>query len=596
MSQPRLSVIVIVHAMSRQAMNTLRSLLPPYQEGVRAEDYEVVVLENRSGDMLDPAQIATLPGQVRHVVREEPGVSPAPAINEGLALARGRTVGLMIDGARLVSPGVLRLALMAARAEPGAVTAVPGYQIGARAHHLDGGSDFERDRALMEGIGWPESGYRIFEIASMSEANRIGVFLPFIESNCIFAPAAMLAQIGGADERFDLPGGGALNLWLYHKLVNHPEAVFFVLPGEGSFHQAHGGVTTSAKPAREALIERIRLQLEEVIGGHFESPKVEPILLGRLPLHAHQFLDYSVQKFTKRARRLTKSGAAPKGVTPEAPQPRTPRRAASPQAGAQEPDMTLYLPPSLRGFAPRRNVFSTWTPHLPFAYDLVAAVRPRLLVELGTQAGQSYFTFCQSMKEAGVDGTAYAVDTFRGDAHTGPDDASLFEDVSAHNSANYAGFSYLMQMLFEEAAEHFSEETISLLHIDGLHTYEAVQGDFELWYPKVAPGGIVLFHDIRARIMDFGVWKLWEELEMRAGSEGWQTFAFDQGFGLGVLRKPGGERSEDAPLMRMLFEPKDGGADLRAFYAHAAQHVKLRRKEADRKTRAGQRKKEKNRA
>ena len=240
---------------------------------------------------------------------------------------------------------------------------------------------------------------------------------------------------------------------------------------------------------------------------------------------------------------------------------------------------TPYLPPSLRDFRPLHFVFSTWTPHMASGFDLVQAIRPKLLVELGTQRGQSFFTFCQGMKAAGVDGVAYGVDTFEGDAHTGPDDAGVFQSVNTHLGQNYAGFAYLLRMYFAEALGHFSDDTIELLHIDGLHTYDAVREDFEGWYPKVAPGGIVLFHDIRARIQDFGAWKYWDELEARAGEAGWECFAFDHGFGLGVLRKPGGERQDDAPLLEMLFQPTDGGAGLRAFYAHAARHLELDRQD-----------------
>jgi hypothetical protein len=235
----------------------------------------------------------------------------------------------------------------------------------------------------------------------------------------------------------------------------------------------------------------------------------------------------------------------------------------------------IYFPPSLQGFQPRRLQFSTWVDHLPFGYDLIAAMRPAVVVELGTQTGLSYFCFCQSVAEAGVSARCYAVDTWAGDEHTGSYDESVFADVSAHNTEHYASFSTLLRMRFEEAVTEFEDESIELLHIDGFHTYEAVRNDFETWFPKVKPGGIVLFHDIVARLFDFGAWRFWSELETQ-----FPTFAFRHGFGLGVLRKPGGV-SSDAALSKFLFESDVAGAEnLRAFYVHAAEYQDQLRKRA----------------
>lgn len=234
---------------------------------------------------------------------------------------------------------------------------------------------------------------------------------------------------------------------------------------------------------------------------------------------------------------------------------------------------TVYMPPSIRRFTPLHMVFSTWIDHLPFAYDLVAAIRPRLLVELGTHKGLSYFTFCQAMKEHEIDGVCFAVDTFEGDDHTNAYDESVFKAVNAHNREHYHGFSYLMRMFFNEAVQHFDDGTVDLLHIDGLHTYEAVSEDFTTWYPKVRPGGIMLFHDVKARLKDFGVWRFWDEIRGRH-----ESFTFHHGFGLGVLRKEGGDRSQDPAILDLLFHPQDDGASLRAFYVHASKHLNTTRK------------------
>ena len=131
-------------------------------------------------------------------------------------------------------------------------------------------------------------------------------------------------------------------------------------------------------------------------------------------------------------------------------------------------------------------------------------------------------------------------------------------------------------MFFNEALQHFQDDSVDLLHIDGLHTYEAVKEDFTNWYPKVKPGGIVLFHDVMAKIKDFGAWRFFEELEQEHD----EIFKFNHGFGLGVLRKPGGEPS-DEPLFDLLFS-KDEETEkrLRQFYVHAGLFLETRRQAA----------------
>lgn len=312
-AKPRISIIVIVYDMARQALNTLRSLDPAYQ-GVDGALYEVIVVENRSRSVMDRDAIAALPasaipGHLTYILRDEPGMSPAAAINAGLAQARGQTIGLMIDGARMLSPGVLRNVLMACQITDRALVAVPGYQLGPTPQHLDGGRHAEDDFALLDQIAWPAAGYRLFEIASMSQANRLGFFRAFMECNCLFAPADVLDDLGGADERFDLAGGGALNLFMYHRLANHPRTELFVLPGEGSFHQSHGGVTTAPRADRESFLARVLDQLNTLLGEPFQSPDVPATLLGRLPRELGPFIVFSADNFL----RLTQRPKRPPG-------------------------------------------------------------------------------------------------------------------------------------------------------------------------------------------------------------------------------------------------------------------------------------------
>lgn len=213
---------------------------------------------------------------------------------------------------------------------------------------------------------------------------------------------------------------------------------------------------------------------------------------------------------------------------------------------------TLSQVVPLATFLPRRyrpGSLGNWSGHLAFANDLVGQFRPSLFVELGTHYGESYFGFCQSVLENGVDCVCYAVDHWHGEEHAGFYGEEVFADVSSYNSRFYKNFSYLLRSSFDDAVAQFSDTSIDLLHIDGLHTYEAGSHDFRNWLPKVREGGIILLHDVLVRHADFGIWKLWQELE----AEFPETFAFHHDWGLGVLRKPGAS-SRNSGLLDALFD------------------------------------------
>jgi hypothetical protein len=177
----------------------------------------------------------------------------------------------------------------------------------------------------------------------------------------------------------------------------------------------------------------------------------------------------------------------------------------------------------------RLHVLSAWNEHVPFAMMLMELQRPRVLVELGTHWGISYCAFCQAAVAAATGTRCYAVDTWAGDSDAGFYGQEVYEHLQTHHR-QYEGFSKLLRMTFDDARGQIADGSVDLLHIDGLHSYEAVKHDYETWRPKLSARGVVLFHDTVVRDRGFGVHQLWAEL-----SPQFPSFNFEHGFGLGVL-------------------------------------------------------------
>jgi len=285
--QPRLSIVVVVHDMEREAQRTLHSLSAVYQRGVKAEDYEVLVLDNGSSRPFHDGCVAEFGSNFSyHAVPDAPP-SPARALNLGAQLASADLLGFLIDGARLLSPGVLRYALAAAAAYPNAYSVAHSFDLGPAWQPIavEQGYDARQEDELLRGIGWPEDGYRLFEIASPNP-HEDGWLGRIMESGCVFLTRDTFEKAGGYDERFSSPGGGMLNVSMHERLSGLPEVELVTLLGEGSFHQTHEGVTTSTPNSRlPGLLLTLQEEYRAVHGHEWRGalPGRRPSFVGHLP-------------------------------------------------------------------------------------------------------------------------------------------------------------------------------------------------------------------------------------------------------------------------------------------------------------------------
>lgn len=269
-----LSVLVVFHDMRREAERTLHSLSRAYQLGVEDLDYEVIAIENGSApdQSLGSEFVSSFGSEFRYLdLSDEATPSPAHALNRGAETARGEVIALMIDGAHLLTPGVLRCAMQGIRTHSPAMVATQQFYVGPgqQVDTIGEGYDRAYEDRLFGLIDWPTDGYRLFEIGHF-----IGTrdwFDGMWESNCTFVPRSVAEQVGLMDEGFSMPGGGFANLDLYERIASTPGLNVVSLLGEGSFHQIHGGTTTNLVDAekRAHLLASYRDQYADLRGRTF---------------------------------------------------------------------------------------------------------------------------------------------------------------------------------------------------------------------------------------------------------------------------------------------------------------------------------------
>jgi hypothetical protein len=221
----------------------------------------------------------------------------------------------------------------------------------------------------------------------------------------------------------------------------------------------------------------------------------------------------------------------------------------------------LFMPPSMRRFSPRRVVPGARMRHVALEYDLVEALQPGLVVDLGAGDCMSFFTTCQSMVENDVDGVCYAFDTW---SEPTPSPEAAFENVRDHGRSHYPGISYLVKMSPLEAERHFEDASIDLLRVDGARSDIVAALDIEQWFRRVTAGGIIVWHAANA---DSSPWSV---VASRCATV---LFSSTRG-NLGLARKEGPPPRTE--LLRLLFAEGEGSS-LARLYEHIHEHLEFGR-------------------
>lgn len=180
-------------------------------------------------------------------------------------------------------------------------------------------------------------------------------------------------------------------------------------------------------------------------------------------------------------------------------------------------------------------------PEIAAFLERAAALRPRIVVEIGTASGGTLFLLT---RVAAPDALLVSLD-LPGGRFGGGYQAwrkPLYRSFAAAgqrivllrgNSHDAAMAARLRRLL--------AGRPIDLLFIDGDHSYAGVKADFDTYAPLVRPGGLVAFHDIvpDPQQPDMQVERFWKEVAARLpSSELIESPGQQAGYGIGLLTLP----------------------------------------------------------
>lgn len=286
-----LSIIVNFYNMHREAERTMISLSRLFQRDIGDLAYEVICIDNGSSPAMTVEAVTRHGPEFRMFRPSRNHPSPVFAINEAAATARGHYLAIMIDGAHLLSPGVVIEAVAALRAEARAMVAVRHWFIGGDQRWLSqiGYGRHHEDLPFAK-IGWPYSGYDIFRIASPIFDSPNTWFDSMSESNCLFLRAADFDELGGYEERFEMAGGEFANLDLFSRCSRLADMAVIALIGEATFHQYHSGTTTNVTDSeKERRVRRYETSFETLRGRGYE-----PVNRSRLKFRGGMHHDFAM--------------------------------------------------------------------------------------------------------------------------------------------------------------------------------------------------------------------------------------------------------------------------------------------------------------
>jgi hypothetical protein len=256
-----ISIVVCAFDMQRELPRTMHSLALAASLLPVGTSCKVLIIDNGSTPAVDVALMQEIYKDTLVERVNNPSQSPIGPINDMVSQLRSGLIGLWIDGARMSSPGMLHLAADAYARDRSKVIGSLSFHLGpnVQMESVKSGYSQEVEDRLLETINWKEDGYSLFDVSVLAGSSRQGWFGCISESNAVFFDHPLWEEIGGFDDRFRSPGGGVANLEFWRRAVIASHSRPWIVLGEGTFHQVHGGAATNSdQVVRDRMFEEHR--------------------------------------------------------------------------------------------------------------------------------------------------------------------------------------------------------------------------------------------------------------------------------------------------------------------------------------------------
>jgi glycosyltransferase involved in cell wall biosynthesis len=278
-SNIELSIVVICYNMQREILRTIASVLPPYQQGIKSENLEIIVIDNGSDKTPD---LGIYKDKVKFISYNSTNHSPVNAINHGIKIAAAEIIGVFIDGARMATPGMCRNVLNVSNMHERVVISTLAFHLGpdVQMNTVYKGYDAQVEDKILAELDWQNNGYDLFLAGSLALSSKNGLLGSISESNAIFMHKELWHELDGYEPQFKGLGGGLANLDIYKRAGELDNTILIRLANEATFHQVHSGVATNHRVGENG--ETFRKEYETIRKMPFSPCKKIPYIYGKI--------------------------------------------------------------------------------------------------------------------------------------------------------------------------------------------------------------------------------------------------------------------------------------------------------------------------